>query len=74
MSEHNLSRRNFFGATAAGAAACRSGRAAAQSAGVNPGDLPDLTIKEVKVYVLKPDEANPGRAAPSAAANSLPPS
>jgi hypothetical protein len=25
--------------------------AAAQSAGVKPGDLPDLTIKEVKVYV-----------------------
>jgi hypothetical protein len=25
--------------------------AAAQSVGVKPGDLPDLTIKEVKVYV-----------------------
>src|SRR5271157_1039511 len=58
MSKPNLSRRNFFGATAAGALA---GRAVAQSAGVNPGDLPDLTIKEVKVYVLKPTEANTGQ-------------
>jgi hypothetical protein len=33
----------------------------AQSAGVKPGDLPDLTIKEVKVYVLKPEEANTGQ-------------
>ncbi len=66
MSKHNLSRRKFFGSTGAGALAAVSavsdpGRAAAQSAGVNPGDLPDLTIKEVKVYVLKPDET---RAAP----------
>ena len=78
MSEHNLSRRNFFGATAAGAltavrrcpipAARRPSRPAS-----NPADLPDLTIKEVKVYVLKPDEPTPGRAAPtSAAPNSLP--
>jgi L-alanine-DL-glutamate epimerase-like enolase superfamily enzyme len=58
MSEHNLSRRNFFGATAAGALA---GGALAQSTGVNPADLPDLTIKEVKVYVLKPAEANTGQ-------------
>ena len=26
-------------------------QAAAQAVGVKPGDLPDLTIKEVKVYV-----------------------
>jgi len=58
MSEHNLSRRTFFGATTAGALA---GRAVAQSAGVKPADLPDLTIKEVKVYVLKPEEANTGQ-------------
>src|ERR1035437_1321743 len=58
MSEHNLSRRKFFGATTAGALASR---AVAQSAGVNPGDLPDLTVKEVKVYVLKPGEANTGQ-------------
>ena len=66
MSKHTLSRRNFFGASGAGAltaaaAVSDPGRAAAQSAGVTPGDLPDLTIKEVKVYVLKPDET---RAAP----------
>jgi L-alanine-DL-glutamate epimerase-like enolase superfamily enzyme len=58
MSKLNLSRRNFFGATAAGALA---GRAVAQSAGVKPSDLPDLTMKEVKVYVLKPAEANTGQ-------------
>ncbi len=66
MSEHNLSRRKFFGATAAGALTAASavsdpGRAAAQSAGIKPGDLPDLTIKEAKVYVLKPEEANAGQ-------------
>ena len=66
MPETNLSRRNFFGATAAGALTAAStvsdpGRAAAQAVGVNPGDLPDLTIKEVKVYVLKPTEANSGQ-------------
>ncbi|MGA2771712.1 MAG: hypothetical protein ABSG26_12945, partial [Bryobacteraceae bacterium] len=42
MSAHNLSRRSFFGATAAASAVL--------------ADLPDLTIKEVKVYVLKPQE------------------
>src|ERR1039458_2441140 len=65
MSKNNLSRRNFFGATAgaltAASAVSDPGRAAAQSAGVNPGDLPDLTVKEVKVYVLKPGEANTGQ-------------
>ena len=79
MPEHNLSRRKFFGATAAGALTAAStvsdpGRAAAQAAGVNPGDLPDLTIKEVKVYVLKPEEANSGHGGDSAAASSMPPS
>ena len=54
MSEHNLSRRNFFGATAG---ATLAGGALAQSTGVNPADLPDLTIKEIKVYVLKPQES-----------------
>jgi L-alanine-DL-glutamate epimerase-like enolase superfamily enzyme len=61
MPEHNLSRRKLFGATAAGALTAVStvsdpGRAAAQSAGIKAADLPDLTIKEVKVYVLKPEE------------------
>ena len=50
------SRRNFLagstGFAAAGFAALANPIAtAAQSADVKPGDLPDLTIKEVKVYV-----------------------
>jgi L-alanine-DL-glutamate epimerase-like enolase superfamily enzyme len=50
------SRRNFIG-TSTGFAAAGFGAlanpiaAAAQSVGVKAGDLPDLTIKEVKVYV-----------------------
>ena len=51
-----VSRRSFLGASAGFAAAGLSAvanpiAAAAQSVGVKPGDLPDLTIKEVKVYV-----------------------
>ena len=65
MAKLNLSRRNFFGATAGALGAVSAvsdpGRAAAQSVGVNPADLPDLTIKEVKVYVMKPAEANTGQ-------------
>jgi L-alanine-DL-glutamate epimerase-like enolase superfamily enzyme len=58
MSKHSVSRRHFLSASAAGAgigAAAFSdpGRAAAQAVGVKPGDLPDLTIKEVKVYVIR---------------------
>src|SRR5471032_2927931 len=54
--KENLSRRTFLG-NSAGFAAAGLGAianpiaAAAQSVGVKPGDLPDLTIKEVKVYV-----------------------
>jgi L-alanine-DL-glutamate epimerase-like enolase superfamily enzyme len=63
MPEKTVSRRNFFAATAAGsvaaAAVANPVRAAAQAVGVKPGDLPDLTIKQVKVYVLK---AEPPRA------------
>jgi L-alanine-DL-glutamate epimerase-like enolase superfamily enzyme len=56
MSERKQSRRQFFGASTAATAAVASvladpPHAAAQSAGVKRGDLPDLTIKEVKVYV-----------------------
>ena len=56
MSERKQSRRQFLGASAAATAAVASvladpPHAAAQSAGVKRGDLPDLTIKEVKVYV-----------------------
>src|ERR1035438_309603 len=54
--KQNLSRRTFLGSSA-GAAVAGLGAlanpiaAAAQSVGAKPGDLPDLTIKEVKVYV-----------------------
>lgn len=56
MPNQNLSRRNFIGASALGAVAGASAlidpaRLAAQAVGVKPADLPDLTIKEVKVYV-----------------------
>jgi len=65
MSRENVSRRSFLGAAAAGpalgaAALADPGRAAAQAIGVKRADLPDLTIKQVKVYVLKA-EANPPR-------------
>ncbi len=57
MRERNLSRRQFLGTTALGAVAGVSvltnpARAAAEAVGAKSADLPDLTIKEVKVYVL----------------------
>lgn len=58
MKKEKVSRRDFFGASAGGAMAgagavlANPGQAAAQAVGVTAGDLPDLTIKEVKVYVL----------------------
>src|SRR5690242_7135286 len=65
MTGTNPSRRGFFSAAGAGALTAASlsdpGRAAAQAAGVKPADFPDLTIKEVKVYVLKPTESNNGQ-------------
>jgi len=56
MSDYSLSRRKFLGASAFGAVAGASilanpARAAAEAVGIKPADLPDLTIKEVKVYV-----------------------
>lgn len=59
MPPYGVSRRRFFGASTLGALAGASAvtepaRAAAQAAGVKPADLPDLTIKEVKVYNLEP--------------------
>ena len=53
MSKRELSRRGFFGASAAAGAAAMAHpvNLAAQAAGVKPGDLPDLTIKEAKIYV-----------------------
>src|ERR1039458_6213560 len=64
MSGKNGSRRDFLGAAAAapalGAVALADpGRAAAQAAGVKRGALPDLTIKQVKVLVLKAEERRP---------------
>jgi L-alanine-DL-glutamate epimerase-like enolase superfamily enzyme len=59
MRSCSLSRRNFLTVSAAAAAVpgaaaaalANPGLAAAQSVGVKSGDLPDLTIKEVKIYV-----------------------
>ena len=57
MSRPEISRRSLFGASALGAASAAAaaladpGQAAAQAVGVKKADLPDLTIKEVKVYV-----------------------
>lgn len=60
MSRTKVSRRNFLGrastATAVGTVLADPVRAAAQAVGVKHGDLPDLTIKQVKVYVLKAEE------------------
>jgi len=55
----DISRRSFLGGSAFGALAgpavlADPARAAAQAVGVKRADLPDLTIKEVKVYVLAP--------------------
>ena len=56
MSRPELSRRHFFGASAAAGAAviAHPVSMAAQSAGVKTADMPDLTIKEAKIYVLEP--------------------
>jgi L-alanine-DL-glutamate epimerase-like enolase superfamily enzyme len=67
-----VSRRGFFGASAAGAAVGFSAvadpaAAAAQAAGVKRSDLPDLTIKEVKTYVLKNESPAGGPAGARAA-------
>lgn len=55
--KHLVSRREILGSSAAAfaaagwAAIADPGAAAAQSVGVKSGDLPDLTVKEVRVYV-----------------------
>jgi L-alanine-DL-glutamate epimerase-like enolase superfamily enzyme len=56
MSRRELSRRGFFGASAAAGAAVIAHplNLAAQAAGVRAGDLPDLTIREAKIYVTDP--------------------
>jgi len=56
MLQDPVTRRNFLTATAAGGAAgfaalADPGQAAAQAVGVKKGDLPNLTIKQVKIYV-----------------------
>jgi L-alanine-DL-glutamate epimerase-like enolase superfamily enzyme len=56
MLQDPVTRRNFMTAQVAGAAAgfaalADPGLAAAQSVGVKKADLPDLTIKQVKIYV-----------------------
>jgi len=59
MSTVTGSRRDFFRRSAPGALAGAAAlaladpaSASAQAAGIKPGDLPDLTIKQVKVYVI----------------------
>ena len=64
MSGKSGSRRNFLGAAVAApaigvAALADPGRAAAQAAGIKRADLPDLTIKQIKVLVLKAEERRP---------------
>ena len=55
MAGCNVTRREFLGASVLGAALspilADPAQAAAQAAGVKRADLPDLTVKEVKVYV-----------------------
>jgi L-alanine-DL-glutamate epimerase-like enolase superfamily enzyme len=58
MPKLSVSRRHFLGASTLGPIAAVSllnhaARLAAQAAGIKPADLPDLTVKEVKVYVLE---------------------
>ncbi|MBI4893708.1 MAG: mandelate racemase/muconate lactonizing enzyme family protein [Acidobacteria bacterium] len=59
-----ISRRGVIGQAMAGAALANPAAAAAQAVGVKAGDLPDLTIKEVKVYVVDP--GRPGTAVTNA--------
>ncbi len=59
-----ISRRNVLGQAMAGAALVDPAAAAAQAVRVKAGDLPDLTIKEVKVYVVDPGQ--PGTAVTNA--------
>lgn len=67
MGATHVSRRNLLStslAGGAGAALAHPGLAAAQAVGVKTRDLPDLTIKEVKVYVVDP--GRPGTAVTNA--------
>ena len=55
MTRTNTTRRGFLGASAivGGLAITQPAAAAAQAVGVKQADLPDLTIKESRVYVIK---------------------
>ena len=58
MSDRLISRRRLLNASAVGGMVAASAladpiRAAAQAVGIKRTDLPDLTIKEVKVYILE---------------------
>jgi L-alanine-DL-glutamate epimerase-like enolase superfamily enzyme len=58
MPKNRKSRRQFLGTAAAAGmggmpALADPGLSAAQAVGIKPGDFPDLTIKEVKVYVME---------------------
>ncbi len=54
---NSTSRRNFL-ASGVAAALTDPACSAAQAVGVKRADLPDLTIKEVKVYVLEQGRGN----------------
>src|SRR5579864_9618037 len=59
MLQDPVTRRNFITASTAGTAAgfaalADPGAAAAQAVGVKKADMPDLTVKQVKVYVTDP--------------------
>jgi L-alanine-DL-glutamate epimerase-like enolase superfamily enzyme len=65
MPKPSVSRRDFLGASTLGPIAAASllnhpARLAAQAAGIKPAELPDLTVKEVKVYVLDRGQARSG--------------
>jgi L-alanine-DL-glutamate epimerase-like enolase superfamily enzyme len=77
MPPSEVSRRSFLNASAmtlatAASALTHPAEAAAQMAGVKRADLPDLTIKEVKVYVINRTPTRPAAAA-AAAAPAAPP-
>lgn len=65
MPKPSVSRRHFLGASTLGPMAAVSlmnhpARLAAQAAGIKPADLSDLTVKEVKVYMLDRGQVPPG--------------
>ena len=53
MDRLTVSRRDFLGSFAVASAVVSSAAVASAAAGIKTSDLPDLTIKEVKVFVVK---------------------